>query len=93
MSQPGYPGRVSVGEIVRRLSSAVAVAEHIFWPDSVSLCDAARFAPDRILTPKALTDIYLLGLAKEKGGRLVTFDRTVSLAAVSGAKAKHLVVL
>ena len=93
MSQPQYPGRLSVAEIVRRLAVAVAVEEHTFWPDSISLCDSSRFESDRILTPKALTDIYLLGLAQENGGRLVTFDRAIPLAAVSGAKARHLLVL
>jgi len=93
MSQPGYPGHLPVGEIARRLATAAAVTEHIFWPDSISLCDADRFDPDRILTPRTLTDIYLLGLAKENGGRLVTFDRMVPLSAVAGAKARHLLVL
>lgn len=93
MSQPQYPGRLSVTEIVHRLSVAVAGPEHSFWPDSVSLCDSSRFESERILTPRTLTDIYLLGLAVEKDGRLVTFDRTIPLAAVSHAKARHLVVL
>jgi len=93
MSQPSYPGHLPVGEIARRLATAAGVTEHIFWPDSISLCDADRFDPDRILTPRTLTDIYLLGLAKENGGRLVTFDRMVPLSAVAGAKARHLLVL
>ena len=93
MSQPNYPGYLPVAEIVRRLSKAIAVREHTFWPDSISLCDPKRFAADRILTTKTLTDIYLLGLAEEKGGRLVTFDRTIPLIAVSKAKARHLTVL
>lgn len=93
MSQPQYPGRVSVAEIVRRLAAAVAVEEHTFWPDSISLCDSSRFESERILTPKTLIDIYLLGLAQENSGRLVTFDRTIPLAAVSDAKARHLLVL
>lgn len=93
MSQPQYPGRLSVAEIVRRLAVAVAVEEHTFWPDSISLCDSSRFEFDRILTPKTLTDIYLLGLAQENGGQLVTFDRAIPLPAVSAAKARHLLVL
>jgi len=93
ISQPHYPGRLSVAEIVRRLSAALAAREHTFWADSISLCDSNRFALDRMLTPKNLTDTYLLGLAAEKGGRLVTFDRTIPLSAVSKAKARHLLVL
>jgi hypothetical protein len=32
-----------------------------------------------------VTDVYLLGLAHRKGGRLVTFDRSIPLGAVIGA--------
>ncbi len=93
ISQPQYPGRLPVPEIMRRLRTAISAKEHTFWPDSVSLCDSDCFAPDRILTPKTLTDIYLLGLAEKNSGRLVTFDRGIPLAAVSRAKARHLLVL
>jgi toxin-antitoxin system PIN domain toxin len=93
ISQPQYPGRLPVAEIVRRLRAAIATKEHTFWPDSVSLCDSNLFAPSRILTPKWLNDIYLLGLAEKTGGRLVTFDRAIPLAAVPSAKARHLLVL
>lgn len=93
MSQSGYPGHLPVVEIARRFATAVAVAEHTFWSDSISLCDTSRFDAGRILTPRVLTDIYLLGLAKENGGRLVTFDRAIALPAVSNAKPRHLLVL
>jgi hypothetical protein len=93
MSQPTYPGRLAVAEITRRLANAVASAEHNFWSDSISLCDANRFQPDRILTPRTLTDVYLLGLAEKNGGRLVTFDQAIPVAAVSLAKTRHLLVL
>jgi hypothetical protein len=37
--------------------------------------------------------VYLLALAVERGGRLVTFDRTIPVHAVRGAASSHLVVL
>ncbi|HEX6004202.1 MAG TPA: hypothetical protein VFZ14_09430 [Burkholderiales bacterium] len=40
-----------------------------------------------------MTDTYLLGLAVRNGGRLVTFDRAVSRAAVPRAQATHLLIL
>jgi hypothetical protein len=40
-----------------------------------------------------LTDAYLLALAVRRGGRLVTLDRSVPLAAVPGASERHLVSL
>jgi predicted nucleic acid-binding protein len=47
----------------------------------------------RILGPGQITDVYLLALAVRHGGRLVTFDRGVPIAAVKGAKPEHLVSL
>lgn len=93
LSQPHYPGRLPVKEIVRRLTAATAAREHTFWPDSISICDAGRFVHDRMLTSRSLTDLYLLALAADHGGRLVTFDRSIPSAAVATAQARHLVVL
>ena len=47
----------------------------------------------QVLTSRHVTDLYLLGLAVAKGGRFVTFDRHVSLAAVASAEPRHLVVV
>jgi len=66
---------------------------HEFWPDSVSLGDATLFRHEFIVSHKQLTDVYLLGLAMKRGGALVTFDRSIPLAAVAGADARNLVVL
>ncbi len=93
MSQPQYPGQLPVAEIARRLAVAVTAPEHTFWSDSISICDSKHFKFERLLTSKGLTDIYLLGLATEKGGRFVTFDRTISPAAVTGAKTEHFLIL
>ena len=91
--QPNYPGHLGIAEISRRLQNAIAAPDHAFWPDSISLCDSARFRHDRILSPRHLTDLYLLALAVEHDGRLATFDRSIPLSAVSGAQPKHLEVV
>ncbi len=93
LSQLQRGARAQVTEIVRRLHAAVSVPEHTFWHDSISLCDASLFESSRILTPKNLTDIYLLALAGVNGGRLVTFDRAIPLSAVTGATETRIVVL
>ena len=41
----------------------------------------------------SLNDVYLLALAAQQDGRLVTLDRAVPLKAVPGSKARHLVVI
>ena len=42
---------------------------------------------------RQLTDLYLLGLAVRRGGRLVTLDARIATSAVVGASGQHLVTL
>ena len=93
MSQAGYPERMPVVDLVQRLRHATAHRAHEFWPDDSSLLDAEAIDPTRIHGPAQLTDVYLLALAVAHGGRLVTLDHGIPLAAVRGAQRKHLVVL
>ena len=93
LSQPAYPGRLAVADIARRLRHATTAGDHHFWADSLELCDPARFDHQQILTPKYLTDLYLLALAVSRNGRLVTFDRNIPLAAVPAATSTNLLVL
>lgn len=93
MAQSSYPNRVPVREAIERLAEATATSAHAFWVDDLSLLDPARFDRSRLHRPAELTDAYLLALAVARGGRLVTFDRTVQTTAVVGAESMHLVVL
>ena len=68
-------------------------ANHEFWPDEVSIADEALFDDQYLLGPKQITDVYLLGLAVRRGGRLVTFDRGIARAAVRGADPDSLVMI
>jgi toxin-antitoxin system PIN domain toxin len=93
LSQPRYPNAVSTSDALRRLRDATSHTDHEFWPDAVSIIDTTVFRADYLLAPRQLTDIYLLGLAVRRGGRLVTFDRSISSEAVVDAQPEHLVVL
>ncbi|HEY7550747.1 MAG TPA: TA system VapC family ribonuclease toxin [Hyphomicrobiaceae bacterium] len=93
MTQPSYPQRRSTMEAIQALRVGVGQASHEFWPDDISIADAGVFDHGRILGPNQITDVYLLGLATKRGGRVVTFDRGLPLKAVRGAEARHLVVL
>lgn len=93
MASRGYPNAQPVHAIVERLRSATNQPIHEFWPDDVSLLSDARVVTSRIHGPAQLTDAYLLSLAVAHQGRLVTFDRAISQAAVPGATAAHLVQL
>jgi uncharacterized protein len=93
VSQPRYPSPVPPAEAIRRLAGATSSEYHQFWPCDVSLLDARRIDPARLHGPRQVTDTYLLALATANGGRFVTFDRNVPLAAAPGASAENLVVL
>lgn len=93
MSQPRYPNPLPVDAVAHRLRVACSHAQHEFWPDEVSMLDAALVDTTRIHGAKQLTDVYLLALAVSRGGRLVTFDRTLPLISVIGAQKKNLVVI
>ncbi len=93
VSQPNYASRIAIGAALKHLRRNIETDHHAFWPDDISLLDDRRIDPSRILGPKQLTDIYLVALAVKHGGRLVTFDRSIPMAAVQGAQAGNLVVL
>jgi hypothetical protein len=93
VSQPAYPNRVPLSAAILMLREAVADQAHQFWLDSVSAVDASTIAHDRLHGHRQLTDTYLLALAVANGGRLVTLDAGIPLAAVPRARKADLVVL
>lgn len=93
ISQPKYPSPVSPSEAVERLRRATRTEHHEFWPCSISLLEDRRVNSGHVHGPHQVTDAYLLALAVERGGRFVTFDRSIPLSAVPGAGPEHLVVV
>jgi uncharacterized protein len=93
MSHPGYPNSRPVNEIVERLREPCSTHVHQFWPDDLSLLDSTTVDPTRIHGPRQITDLYLLALAVRHGGRLVTFDESISIDAIRGGTKKHLLTL
>jgi toxin-antitoxin system PIN domain toxin len=93
VSQPRYPSPVPPAEAIRLLEQATRTEQHEFWPCDLSVLDSRVIDRTRVHGPRQVTDVYLLALAVAKGGRFVTFDRTVPVGAVPGARAENLVVL
>jgi toxin-antitoxin system PIN domain toxin len=94
LSNPAYGSTPETpAAIVRRLGAFCSSGKHVFWADEVSLRDSRLFAPTAPASHRQVTDVYLLGLAKRKGGRLATFDGSIPLAAVAGANRAHLEVI
>ena len=90
LSLGSYPNVQPTAVVAERLARAMAAGSHVFWPDSVSLLEPGVLRWDRVLTSRQVTDTYLLALAAAHGGRLVTFDRGISIEAVPLASKKHL---
>jgi toxin-antitoxin system PIN domain toxin len=94
LSNPAYGGTlIRPADLVDRLRRFCGSGGHIFWPDEASLLDASLFNLSRAASHRQLTDIYLLGLAHRRRGRLATFDRSLPVAAVKGATAATLEVI
>ena len=93
LSLPAYPNPQPPARVAERLAAATADRSHAFWPDSLSLLEPQRLRWERVLSTRHITDVYLLALAVENDGSLVTLDRSLAVAAVPGAQKKHLVVL
>jgi toxin-antitoxin system PIN domain toxin len=93
MSNPGYPNPLPVQAVIEHLAEASRQDIHQFWQDEVSLLDADVVDSTRIHGPRQLTDIYLLALAVQHEGRLVTFDSGIPLAAVRKATKQNLFIL
>jgi uncharacterized protein len=93
ISQPRYPSPVFPAVALERLAHAAATEYHEFWPCSVSLLDEGVVDRSRLHGPRQVTDAYLLALAISRGGRFVTFDQSIPLSAVPGARGANMSVL
>jgi uncharacterized protein len=93
LSNAAYTGsHESTLAIRKRLDSFCSSGDHSFWPDQLSLRDERRFKLSGV-THGQITDVYLLGLAAERGGRLATFDRRIPLTAAIGADQEQLEII
>ena len=64
----------SVSEARTLLESFAAAEVHEFWPDALGVNDP-RMPP--VSGPKQLTDSHLVALARQRTGKLATFDRGI----------------
>jgi uncharacterized protein len=93
ISQPRYPSPVPPARAAHLLDQACSTEHHEFWPCDISLLDRALVDRSRLHGPRQVTDAYLLALATCRGGRFVTFDRSVAISAVPAATSANLTVL
>lgn len=66
---------------------------HCFWPDSITSSELDRCLGKRIKTPTLITDAYLLALAIQMDGRMVTFDYRMEALAPEGSVEREALVI
>ena len=94
LANPSYGAAVSrPAELVDRLNRFCESRHHRSWAEAVSLRDKKLFNPALIRGHRQVSDVYLLGLAKQMGGCLATFDRSIPLGSVVGATREMLAVV
>ena len=87
---PGGPG--SPAEALIELRHLLSRPTHRFTSDTLSLTDTSVFSSLAGVTPKQLTDVYLLGLAVSNGIYFATTDSGVlARAVVGGDRSLHVI--
>ncbi len=85
-SHPNYPNRPGeVPVVLGILRQFCTVPDHEFWPEDVSIRTLLK--PEALVSHSQITDIFLLGLAVHKGGKLATLDQRITTGAVAGGAA------
>lgn len=77
------PTAATPGEAVDVLRRLRRLSGHHFWHDDVSLADCDEVDVEALNGYRQVTDAHLVALAARRGGRLVTFDRSVAQMARS----------
>ena len=94
LSNPAYPTiEATPAEVIQRLREMCSDPNHQNWDERISLLDPHVCRPAFISGHQKITDVYLLALAVQHHGRLATFDRSITIKAVTGAESDHLVLL
>ena len=88
---PNYPGGTGSTDIARSMLLAlISQPGHQFWQDNLSLGDVKLFP--KLPNARHLTDVYLLALAVENKGQLITLDKRIDATLLSGGAKAYSVI-
>jgi toxin-antitoxin system PIN domain toxin len=94
VANPAYGSPIeSTADLIPLLQKLCSSRRHEFWAETISFRDEDLFRASFIRGYRQLTDLYLLGLATKKRGRLITFDSKIPVDAVVGATPENLHVV
>lgn len=86
LSNPAFSARaLTPSGAMQVLSRNVAVTEHQFWSDSISLPEAVERISTALTGHQQITDAYLVALAMHNRGKLATLDRGIQEWAPAGS--------
>lgn len=79
LSNPAFsPDALTPADAIALLRSNLTHPAHQFWPNDIGLLDAIGYCEPRIAGYQQITDVYLLGLALHKKGKLATLDSSIT---------------
>lgn len=92
-SHPKYPNRPGdANRVLLILRQFCDMDGHQFWTDDMSLRDL--LPAEAVFTHQQITDLYLLGLAVYRSGKLATLDHRIPASAIQdGVQALEMVSL
>ena len=93
MSQNAYPNSLPPSKIAERLAEACQHPTHEFWPKTISLLTDGMIRRQNLLSPRQITDAYLLAIAVVNQGKFVGFDQHTNLRVISRATPTNLLVV
>lgn len=88
-----FPDARQPAEALALLDRIARVEGHHFWVDDVSLVSAEEFLGLALTGHRQVTDAHLLCLARRRGGRLATFDRSVGRLLPAGTPVEQAIEL
>ena len=80
-------------EAIALLRQLTGLESHEFWADKIAIASSEYVDAVRIVGYRQVTDAHLLALARDNGGKLVTFDRGIGNVCSEEIAAESLIVL
>jgi len=87
------PGARTPREALELLRRIVALPDHVFWEDDISIAASDLVDETKLLGHRQITDAHLLAVALRHGGRLATLDRGVTSVVPASHSAEDVICL
>ena len=94
VSNPAFSrDAVTPKEAIQLLAANMQHRAHQFWADEIDVVEAMVPFAERLKGHQQVTDAYLLGLARQKKGKLATMDKAVTELFAEKSMERNLVIV